>query len=45
VLETDHGEGATALVADNTFYASPVGPGDPATLVWSADDAHDLTDV
>jgi putative spermidine/putrescine transport system ATP-binding protein len=45
VLETDQGEGATALVPDNTFYASPVRPGDPATLVWSADDVHDLTDV
>ena len=45
VLETDHEEGATALVPDNTFYASPVRPGDPATLVWSAEDAHHLTDA
>jgi putative spermidine/putrescine transport system ATP-binding protein len=44
VLETDHGQGATILVPDNTFYASPVGPGDPVTLAWSADDAHPLMD-
>jgi putative spermidine/putrescine transport system ATP-binding protein len=42
VLETDQGEGATALVPDNAFYASPVRPGDPVTLVWSAEDAHRL---
>jgi putative spermidine/putrescine transport system ATP-binding protein len=42
VLETDQGEGATALVPDNAFYACPVQPGDPVTLVWSADDAHHL---
>jgi putative spermidine/putrescine transport system ATP-binding protein len=42
VLETDQGEGATALVPDKAFYASPVRPGDPVTLVWSADDAHHL---
>ena len=45
VLETDQGEGATALVPDSTFYARPVRPGDPATLVWSTDDAHRLMDV
>ena len=45
VLETGHGEWATALVPDNIFYASPVQPGDPATLVWSAADAHHLTNV
>jgi putative spermidine/putrescine transport system ATP-binding protein len=44
VLETDVGDGVAALVPDNTFYTSPVGPGDPATLVWSADDAHHLSD-
>jgi putative spermidine/putrescine transport system ATP-binding protein len=42
VLETDRDEGVTAVVPDNTFYASPVRPGDPATLVWSAADAHAL---
>jgi len=42
VLETDQDEGVTVVVPDNTFYASPVRPGDPATLVWSADDAHAL---
>jgi putative spermidine/putrescine transport system ATP-binding protein len=45
VLETDQGVGATALIPDGTFYARPVQAGDPATLVWSSDDAHDLTDV
>jgi hypothetical protein len=42
VLETDQDEGATVVVPDNTFYASPVRLGDPATLVWSPDDAHAL---
>ncbi len=42
VLETDQDEGVTVVVPDDTFYASPVRPGDPATLVWSADDAHAL---
>lgn len=45
VLKTDQGEGATALVPDSTFYASPVQAGDPATLVWSAADAHHLRDA
>jgi putative spermidine/putrescine transport system ATP-binding protein len=45
VLETDHGLEAAALVPDNKFYARPVGPGDPVTLVWSAEDAHNLADV
>jgi putative spermidine/putrescine transport system ATP-binding protein len=45
VLKTDQGEGATALVPDSTFYARPMQPGDPAMLVWSADDAHRLSDV
>jgi putative spermidine/putrescine transport system ATP-binding protein len=45
VLETDRGEGATALVPDRTFYARPMRAGDLATLVWSTDDAHHLLDV
>jgi putative spermidine/putrescine transport system ATP-binding protein len=45
VLETDRGEGATALVPDSTFYARPMRAGDLATLVWSTDDAHHLLDV
>jgi putative spermidine/putrescine transport system ATP-binding protein len=45
VLETDRGEGATALVPDGTFYARPMRAGDLATLVWSADDAHHLLDM
>jgi putative spermidine/putrescine transport system ATP-binding protein len=44
VLETDHGQGATVLIPDNTFYANPVEPGEPVTLVWSANDARHLTD-
>jgi putative spermidine/putrescine transport system ATP-binding protein len=45
VLETDQADRATAVMPDNTFYASPVRPGDPATLVWSAADAHDLSEM
>jgi putative spermidine/putrescine transport system ATP-binding protein len=45
VLTTDQGEGATALVPDSTFYARPMQAGDPATLVWSADDTHHLMDM
>jgi putative spermidine/putrescine transport system ATP-binding protein len=45
VLMTDQGEGATALVPDSAFYSRPMQAGDPATLVWSADDAHRLLDV
>jgi putative spermidine/putrescine transport system ATP-binding protein len=41
-LATDGGEEASALVPDRDFYASPVEPGDPATLVWSERDVHVL---
>jgi putative spermidine/putrescine transport system ATP-binding protein len=41
-LATDGGEEASALVSDGDFYASPVEPGDTATLVWSERDAHVL---
>jgi putative spermidine/putrescine transport system ATP-binding protein len=41
-LETDAGEQAAALLPDATFFARPVQPGDPATLVWSDADARHL---
>jgi putative spermidine/putrescine transport system ATP-binding protein len=37
---TDPGDEVSALVPDEQFYRQPVGPGDPATLVWSEQDAH-----
>jgi putative spermidine/putrescine transport system ATP-binding protein len=37
---TDPGDEVSALVPDEQFYREPVGPGDPATLVWSEHDAH-----
>ena len=43
-LATDAGE-AAALVSDATFYAAPVAPGDPATLVWSQADIHRLSEA
>jgi putative spermidine/putrescine transport system ATP-binding protein len=39
-LEAHTGEQAAALLPDNLFFAAPVQPGDPATLVWSEADAH-----
>jgi putative spermidine/putrescine transport system ATP-binding protein len=39
-LLTDPGDEVSALVPDEQFYRQPVGPGDPATLVWSEQDAH-----
>jgi putative spermidine/putrescine transport system ATP-binding protein len=44
-LETEAGEQAAALLPDNVFFAGPVRPGDPATLVWSEADAHSLDTV
>jgi putative spermidine/putrescine transport system ATP-binding protein len=44
-LATDTGEEAAALVPDATFYRAPVAPGDAATLVWNAHDAHHLTEA
>jgi putative spermidine/putrescine transport system ATP-binding protein len=43
-LATDGGEEASALVPDGDFYAHPVQPGDPATLVWSERDVHVLAE-
>ena len=39
-MATDPGSEAAALVPDHEFYAKPVAPGDPATLIWAARDAH-----
>jgi putative spermidine/putrescine transport system ATP-binding protein len=39
-LQMQSGEQAAALLPDDTFFAAPVQPGDPATLVWSEADAH-----
>jgi putative spermidine/putrescine transport system ATP-binding protein len=44
-LETDAGEEASALLPDGEFYARPVEPGDPVTLVWSERDAHTLAEA
>ncbi len=44
-LATDGGEEASALLPDGDFYASPVEPGDAATLVWSERDAHVLAEA
>jgi putative spermidine/putrescine transport system ATP-binding protein len=41
-IETEFTGQATALLPDKPFYAGPVAPGEPATLVWSAADAHAL---
>jgi putative spermidine/putrescine transport system ATP-binding protein len=39
-LQMQSGEQAAALLPDNTYFAAPVQPGDPATLVWSEADEH-----
>ena len=44
-LATDGGEEASALVPDGDFYARPVEPGDPATLIWSERDVHVLAEA
>jgi len=44
-LATNTGDEAAALIPDATFYRAPVAPGDPATLVWNAHDAHSLTEA
>ncbi len=38
----EDGDEASALVPDGEFYARPVEPGEPATLVWAERDAHAL---
>ena len=41
-MATDPGSEASALVPDRKFYAHPVAPGDPATPIWSEQDAYVL---
>jgi putative spermidine/putrescine transport system ATP-binding protein len=41
-VATDDDVEAVAVVSDRDFYRSPVGPGDVATLSWSANEAHRL---
>jgi putative spermidine/putrescine transport system ATP-binding protein len=41
-LQTQSGDQAAALLPDNLYFAGPVHPGDPATLVWAEADAHHL---
>jgi putative spermidine/putrescine transport system ATP-binding protein len=41
-LTTDEGVEAAALVPDQLFYRQSVGVGDPATLSWPAEAAHEL---
>jgi len=41
-LTTEDGIEAAALVPDQTFYSQSVGVGDPATLSWPAEAAHEL---
>lgn len=44
-LVTEPGDEVSALVPEAVFYAQPVQPGDPATLVWSQQDTHHLSEV
>jgi putative spermidine/putrescine transport system ATP-binding protein len=39
-LETPAGEQVSAILPDSLFFAAPVRPGEPATLVWSEQDVH-----
>jgi putative spermidine/putrescine transport system ATP-binding protein len=41
-LTTDDGIEAAALLPDQVYYRRTVGVGDPATLSWPADAAHEL---
>jgi putative spermidine/putrescine transport system ATP-binding protein len=41
---TEPGDEVSALLPDAVFYAQPVQPGDPATLVWSQHDTHRLSE-
>jgi putative spermidine/putrescine transport system ATP-binding protein len=42
---TDAGDEVSALVPDRMFYEKPAMPGDHATLVWSSQDTHALTEA
>ncbi len=41
-VTTGPGDEVAALVPDGTFQENPVAPGDPATLVWSEQDIHQM---
>ena len=41
-VTTDPGDEVSALVPDELFHRQPVEPGDPATLVWSEQDVHQM---
>ena len=43
-LATEGGDEVAALLPDSVFYAQPVQPGDAATLVWSQQDTHRLSE-
>ncbi len=43
-LESQNGDSISAVLPDDTYYASPVTPGEPVTLVWSAADMHSLSE-
>ena len=42
-LATEHGEDAVAILSDAVFFADPVAVGQPASINWSAADAHPLS--
>ena len=44
-LVTELGDEVSALLPDTVFYAQPIQPGDPATLVWSLHDTHRLSEA
>ena len=44
-MATDPGSKASARVHDREFYAHAVAPGDPATLIWSEQDAYVLSEA
>lgn len=44
-LVTEPGDEVSALLPDAVFCARPVQPGDPATLAWSQQDVHQLSEI
>jgi len=43
-MTVENGADASALIPDELFFASPVGVGQPVTIVWSERDAHAVSD-
>jgi len=41
-LTTDDGSEAAALLPDQVFYRQSIAVGDPATLSWPVEAAHEL---